>query len=467
VHSLHFQDKWQVSPRLTADLGLRWEYWPSSKPRFPGGFSNYNWTNNTIELAGIGSIPMDLGVESQPKSFAPRLGLAYRINSKTVIRAGFGMSYNTRFIANYGFPVRQQNTFNPPNTYTAAGSMAAGIPPPDFVVIPASGIIDPAPPTASVSVTKKDLPHSYVESWNIALQRSLPGNFAVEVTYVGNHVLNQQTGWNFNAASRLGGGTASQPFFARYGRSAAVNIDIGTHQYYDALQVKFDRRFSNGFMLTTAYTYSKSINFAPRQYFDLLRDKGRTNFDLTHVFTQAYVYDLPFGRSKRWGQSGPLRWALGDWQVNGLLLLQTGRPLNLAYSSTSLNAPGHNNQPDLAGAGKPEVYGKVGVGQLWFDTSRFAAPAPLTFGNVGRNILSGPGVANLDLSVFRRFKLTERFNLEFRAESFNFSNTPHFANPGTTFGSATFGQVTATEDFISSATDTDNRKIQFGLRLSF
>jgi hypothetical protein len=472
VHSLYVQDKWQVASRFTADLGVRWEYWPSSKPRLPGGFAAYNWTNNTIELAGIGDIPMDLGVKNHLTSFAPRLGLSYRVNPKTVFRAGYGISFSTRFISNYSFPVRQQNTYSPPNTFSAAGSLAAGIPAPDFFVIPANGIISPAPPTADATVTKKDIPHSYVESWNIALQRALPANFVMELAFVGNHVVNRQIDWDFNIGS-IGGGRASQPFFARYGRSNRVNINIGVHQYYDALQAKFDRRFSKGLMVTTAYTYSKSLGYpdTPRQFFNLALERGRTDFDLTHVFTQTYLYDLPFGRGKRFAQSGPLRWVLGDWQVNGLLLLQTGRPLEITYPNTSLNAPGNNNSPLLVGAGKPEVFGNVGPGRLWFDTSRFAAPPTVngvgTFGNVGRNILTGPGVVNLDLSVFRKFKLTERFNMEFRAESFNFSNTPHFARPGGTFGSANFGQVTASEDFISSATDTDNRKIQFGLRLFF
>jgi len=471
VHSLYFQDKWQVYSRLTLDLGLRWEYWPSSKPRLPGGFSSYNWTNNTIELAGIGNIPMNLGVKNQPRSFAPRLGLAFRVNPKTVLRAGYGISYAPRFISNYGFPVRQQNTYDPPNSFSAAGSMATGIPAPDFVVIPANGIISPAPPTADTNVTKKDIPHSYVQSWNFAVQRSLPGNFALEVAYVGNHAINEQQAWNFNAAPRLGGARASQPFFALYGRTQAVNIDVGVHQYYNALQTKFDRRFSNGFMLTTAYTYGKTIDFNNYQNFNLLLNRARYDNDITHVFTQSYVYDLPFGAGKRFGQSGPLKWVLGDWQVNGLLLLQTGRPLNITFPATSINAPGHSNRPNLVGEGKPEVSGAAGPGQKWFDVTRFVAPPTIngvgTLGNVGRNILTGPGVVNLDMSVFRKFRVREGMSLEFRAEAFNLSNTPHFAQPGTTFGSTNFGEVQTSEDFAGSVTETENRKIQFGLRLFF
>jgi Carboxypeptidase regulatory-like domain/TonB dependent receptor len=469
LHSLFVQDKWQVLPRLTLDLGLRWEFWPSSKPRFPGGFSNYNPDNNTLELAGIGGIPMNMGVKNRYKSFAPRLGLAYRINPKTVFRAGYGMSYNTRFLSNYTFPVRQQNQYSPVNSYSAAGSMAAGIPAPEFAVIPADGIIRNPPPTIQVSVTDKDLPHSYVQSWNFALQRSLPGNFVLEAAYVGNHIVGEglSDGWNINAAP-IGTGNAGRPLNRLYGRTTNVNVGVFVHQYYNSLQMKFDRRFSNGFHLTTAYTYSRVIDFEFRQNFNLLLDKGRADHDRTHVFTQSYVYELPFGGGKRWAQSGPASWFLGGWQVNGLLLLQSGRPLNILAPVALLNAPGQRENPaNLVGEGTPKILGGAGPGQKFFEVSRFVAPAANTYGNLGRNILNGPGVVNLDLGIFRRFRIKEGWSLELRAEALNASNTPHFAQPGQTLGNANFGEVTLSEDFIESATDTENRKVQFGVKLFF
>jgi len=475
IHSLYVQDKWQVMSRLTLDLGLRWEYWPSTKPQFPGGFATYNWTNNTIELAGLGDIPMNLGVKNQKKSFAPRLGLAYRINQKTVFRAGYGISYQPRSLSNTSFPVKQANTYPAPNSFAPAGSMAAGVPAPDQISFPANGIINPAPPTVSASVSKKDEPHSYVQSWNIALQRSLPGNFTLEAAYVGSHTINEQLAWNYNTSPRVGCAAPCQPFNIKYGRAAAVNIGIGVHLYYNALQAKFNRRFSKGFMLTTAYTYNKTIDFTAgaaltspgsTEVTRFLR-KGRSDNDLTHIFTQSYLYELPFGKGKMLADSKVVSAILGGWQVNGLLLAQSGAPLNITYSATTLNSAGHNNQPNLVGAGAPTIFGAVGPGQLWFDTTRFSAPAALTFGNVGRNILSGPGVINLDASVFRKFRVRERISLEFRVEAFNVTNTPHFANPNTTFGNPGFGQVTTSNDFTDSTNDTDNRKLQVGLRLSF
>jgi hypothetical protein len=166
---------------------------------------------------------------------------------------------------------------------------------------------------------------------------------------------------------------------------------------------------------------------------------------------------LPFGRNGRWARSGAGQWLLGGWQFNGIFTAQTGDPLNITFSNATLNAPGNNNRPNVSG--KPEIYGNVGRGEKWLDASKYSAPSSATFGNVGRNVLTGPGLVNLDLSVFRKFPLTERTTLEFRMESFNFTNTPHFNNPNMGFGSAGFGEVTTAIQ--------DQRQIQFGIKLMF
>ena len=158
--------------------------------------------------------------------------------------------------------------------------------------------------------------------------------------------------------------------------------------------------------------------------------------DRTHVFVQSYIYELPFGPGRRWLQSGPGKWIMSGWQVNGVLSCQTGAPLNITFSSTTLNAPGNTNRPNVSA--RPSIFGGVGTVGPWFDISTFSAPPTATFGNVGRNVLSGPGLVNIDLSVFRKFVITERMRMEFRFESFNFTNTPHFNNPGAVFGNPGF-----------------------------
>ena len=469
LDNLYFQDKWQITQKLTVDLGVRWEYWPSGTPHFPAGYSNYNPINNTLELAGVGSIPLNMGVDGKPISFAPRFGVAYRLNEKTVFRGGYGISYLPRVTGQFNFPVKQSNNFNAPNSFSAAGSLAAGIPPPDIVQIPSSGILA-APLNQNYGITPSDLFHGYVQSWNIAVQRALPGNFALELAYIGNHGVNVRNNLEINRGLVLGGGPASQPLNVLFGRKTSTQTAIGTHSYYDGLQVRFDHRFSRGFMLTTSYTYSKAIDFCtdinctPYIQSNFALNRGRSDFDVTHVWVQSFIYELPFGPSKRWLHSGPGRWLLGDWQANGIFTLQTGTPLNITFSNSTLNTPFVNNRPNLNGS--PDIYNNVGKGVLWFDTSKFSAPAANTLGTAGRDILSGPGVVNIDFSLFRRFPITERLKGELRLESFNFTNTPHYDNPNTTFGSSTFGQVTTAGGNYNTGRG-DPRQFQIGMRLYF
>ena len=471
IYNLYFQDKWEVAKSLTVDLGVRWEDWPASTPHFPAGFSNYNPFNNTLELAGLGSIPNDLGIRNHKKSFGPRFGLAWRIDNKTVIRGGYGISYLARTTNVYNFPVAQANQFTPDNSFVAAGSMATGAPTPNPVQLPSSGIIN-NPPNQSYTYIPKDLPQGYVQSWNITVQRALPSNLTIETAFVGNHGVNIPTSNNLNLnASRIpGSGAAGRPENILFGRTADTNIPFNAHSYYDALQAKLNRRFSNGFMMTTSYAFGKAIDFNAStsggnfNNIFFAANRGRADWDRRHVFTQSFVFELPFGPGKRWSLSRASNWLLGGWQVNGLWTWESGLPLDIAISNASLNAPGNINRPVVNGP--VQVFGKTGPGQLYFNTAVFSAPPPNTFGNVGRNVLHGPNLFEIDASVFRRFRVTERVSLEFRAESFNLSNTPHFDRPDTNFSDAAFGQVTTARG-NQSVQVNENRQLQFSLRLMF
>jgi len=471
LYNLYFQDKWQVTQKLTMDLGIRWEAWPAGKPHFPAGYSNYNPINNTLELAGVGSVPLNLGVDGKWASLAPRFGVAYRINEKTVFRGGYGISYLPRVTAPFNFPVKQSNNFNAPNSFSAAGSLATGIPAPDIVQIPSSGIL-PAPLSQNYSNVPLDLFHGYAQSWNIAVQRALPGNLALDVAFVGNHGVNVRASEEINYGHVLNGGPASQPLNQLFGRKNSTTTALGTHSYYDGLQVRFDRKFSSGFMLTTSYTFSKAIDFCTDINCGLYNpmfvslNRGRSDYDVTHVWVQSFIYDLPFGPNRKFLHSGIGRWILGDWQANGIFTAQTGRPLSLTFSNSTLNTPFVSNRPNLVNTDAPAVYGNVGKGILWFDTSKFAAPGAGALGNVGRNILSGPGVVNIDFSLFRNFSITERLKGQLRLESFNFTNTPHYDNPNTTFGDPNFGQVTTAGGDYNTGRG-DPRQFQIGLRLFF
>jgi hypothetical protein len=469
VYSLYFQDKWQVSQKLTLDLGARWEYWPAAKPQFPGGSVNYDPSTNSLLLAGIGNTPMDLGVKNYPRNIYPRIGIAYRLNDKTVIRAGFGMSSFYRYTVNWQYPVKQAQQQVAANSFVAAGSMAAGFPAPQPIVIPANGIISPAP-NQNFGVTPPKSPVPYVETWNFAVQRSLPANLALEVAFVGNHAIgltntNVNTGTiNLNAATIPGTGTASEPENILFGRTANTTYPWYQGSHYDALQVKLNRRFSNGFLMNTSYAFGKSIDYSGYNELGFVDYKGLSKYNRQNIFTYSAAYELPFGAGKKMATSGVGKALLGGWQINGLWTWESGLPLLFSASSTSLNAPGNSQWPEQVAP--VQILGNVGLGKYWFTPGSFANAPAGTIGNVGRNILHGPNLFAINASIFRRFDITERFKLEFRAESYNVTNTKEPDVPDTTLGDAQFGQVTTAQG-TQSVKINPNRLFQGSLRLTF
>jgi hypothetical protein len=215
----------------------------------------------------------------------------------------------------------------------------------------------------------------------------------------------------------------------------------------------------------SSYAFGKSIDYnSSWNLINLAANKGLATWDRRHIFTESVMYELPFGPGKQWAQSGLAKWVLGGWQLNGLWTWESGLPLDITVSSTSLNAPGNANHPNVSGPVK--IFGNIGPGKLYFDTSAFSAPKAATFGNVGRNVLHGPHLFDIDFSVFRRFAITERIHMEFRAESFNFTNTPWFDRPDTNLSDAAFGQVTTAQGNQSVKVNM-NRTLQGSLRLTF
>jgi hypothetical protein len=189
-------------------------------------------------------------------------------------------------------------------------------------------------------------------------------------------------------------------------------------------------------------------------------------WDRTLNYVQSYVYQLPWGVGKRWLNSGPAATALGNWQLAGILTLATGTPFTITANGSSLNTPGENQTANQVAP--VQIEHGINVGNQWFSTSSFAQPTGVTFGNTGRNILSGPGLFALNLSLFKNFKIRERANLELRCETFNLTNTPQFANPQGSLTSSTFGYVTSTLASGTGVVSTGGgRVVQLGAKISF
>lgn len=477
VYAAYVHDKWQVSPKLTLDIGARWEYWPASYPQFPGGQFNYDPNTNSLLAAGYGNIPMDLGVKNYPWNIYPRIGVAYRLDEKTVIRAGFGMSSFYRYIADWQGPVKQNQQLIAANSFVAAGSMATGFPTPTFFTIPSNGIITNAP-NQNYTIVPPNVPVPYAETWNFTIQRMLPANLAFEVAYVGNHAVGIENtnvltnnSYNINAATVAGKGAATEPENILFGRTATTAYPVYEGSHYDALQVKLNRRFANGFLMTTSYTFGKGIDYSPYNELGYAVYPGLTKYNRAHTFTYTATWQLPFGNGRKWANSGPAKYILGGWQIGGLWTWESGLPLLFASNSTTtnlaaaLNAPGNQQWPEQVAP--VQILGHEGPGQYWFSPSSFAFPAAGTIGNVGRDILYGPNLFTINASVSRQFNITERFKLTFRGEAFNLTNTPQFDQPDTTLGDVQFGQITTANQNAQSVKVNPNRLLQGSLRITF
>jgi hypothetical protein len=305
----------------------------------------------------------------------------------------------------------------------------------------------------------------YVQNYNLTYQRELGNGISFDIGYVGN--LGRQLPFNraLNAAAP-GTGSAGRPFFVLFGHSADVSLRAnGVNSNYNSLQANLSKRYARGLTFTVAYAYSKSLDVGNDQpgftdNLDLKRQYGPSGFDRTHMITASHLYELPFGKGKPLlSQNRAAGLILGGWQLNGILRFATGTPFTASADATSCNCPGNSQ---FADAIAPVTYPDgIGPGQPWFSTSSFAPPGPNRFGTAGRNTIRGPRLSNYDLSIFRIFPIAERFRLEYRAEFYNLTNTPHFSNPSGSSTSATFGIVSST------LSGYGNRQVQMALRLKF
>ena len=460
-------DKWQVSKRLTVDLGLRHEFYtPHTGIVKKGGLSNYDITNNTLQVSGYGNISNTVGVKNYYKNFAPRLGAAFRFNDKTVIRAGFGTSIipfpDNRYAFN--FPVKQNNQFVPANNFAITSStMATGLPAPQVFNVPDNGIIQANTPTltnAGLFIVPSNLKEGKIHSFNVAFQRELFWGFSGEVAYVGNRATGILTDFDLNAATTLGIGNAGRPFNAKFGKNASVRTWFPTDTNYNSIQIKVDRRFKNSWLVTNSYTIGRAINYSDDNGgiatpANIELSRGPAGFDRRHMFTSSFVWDIPFANKS----NKLVKAILGGWQVSGIFVAQSGTPINFTANGTLLNSPGNTQRPNVNGA--PNVLGAIGPGSLYFDISGFSLPAAATFGTMKRNdSIRGPGYVNIDSTLIKRFRFTERIGGEVRADALNFTNSPHFNNPDGGFSNATFGQIGSGGAFGA-------RAIRFGTRITF
>jgi hypothetical protein len=419
--------------------------------------------------------------------FAPRVGFAYRLTDDTVVRAGYGITNNPMVLARplrgffpltvgSAFTNAANPAFNPVSFVDATrppvvAEVFHGIPEiccPDL----SSGQVQLPPAALMRTPFQGKLKRGYIQSWNFILERRLPSDFVVSAGYVGTQTVRQFADLNINAAAP-GTGNAGRPAFQTFGRVADTLLWQGwLNANYHSLQTTINRRFRNGLFIKGAYTYSAAINFTdddgwaglPLTNYQpaLRRNRARAGFDIPHNFQIAGIYELPFGPGKAHLNQGAIAKIAGDWQVNVTVSAFSGRPFTVTAPGQSLNAPGSVQTADQVKSEVVKLGGK-GPGQPFFDPTAFAAPTCAgCFGTSGRNILRGPRAFNSDLGLFKNFRVNERWMLQFKAEAFNWTNTPVFSNPSANVGvPASFMIINSTDG------NQPERQFRFGLRVQF
>ena len=491
-------DKWQATPKLTLDIGLRYELYPPATPRKAGGFVNYNPATNQLVTAGVDGNPSNLGMKTDYTNFAPRLGASYRVSDQTVVRAGFGVSY-VPFVDNsyaYNYPIKTSTFYTITPTYGAALNPAGGnvnfvtgIPATPTVAFGTDGTLTESAANGTIGLANLFIPlnfkNAYVSSWNVALQQALPKDMSLQVAYVANHGTRIDVAQNINQPQVYGQSAAYDPLKLAFGKTAAVTeYFLGYSTNYQSLQAQLSKRFSHGVAFSTVFTWGKAQNYQTgAQDGNLLfwsgpvhRNYADADFDRTRNFEQTVTYELPAGHGHQYFASGPASYALGGWRVSAIISAVSGLPFTITTSSAT---PGTTQTVNKVGP-YHVTHAVNGAGTAaWFNPAAFAAPAtcaaysatnttPCVVGNTERNQFRGPGYFSDNISLFKSFTIFRESALEARFDAFNLTNTPAFGLPNSTLGSH-LGQISGT---LGSGVGNVNgvggpRVLQAGAKITF
>ncbi len=477
-----FEDDWKVMPKLTLNLGLRYDF---ATPALTGNnqMANFNPAGNggagSLTFATSGSLEDRSLVQVNTKNFGPRFGFAFSPDAKTVIRGGYGIYYT--LFERYGS--ENQMSLNPPFLVnrTSASSTTPVLKP--SVGFP-EGYLDPANINLNqlqsyhVRAVNPHDPSPQVQQFSLGFQREFGNAWTAQVDYVGTKSTHLDHLVDFNQPLIVNKVATTVPYknfgFIEY-------TDATSYGNYNGLQASITHRFSKGFTFRGAYTYSRSLDNAPEELEsnsggapdgrNFAAWYGASDFDIPHRVSANYVYELPFGHGKSMLNQGALAWIFGNFRTSGVYTYYSGHPfqVNTGSLNTNLDPFGEATAtPNLVG--KPKL---VGDPDCWFYGSKsklcaiqspgttdayVAAPAGVV-GNVGRNTLRGPRISVFDASLLKEFPIREAANVEFRWEVFNVANTPEFGQPNGNITSGAVGQITTLSG--------DPRVMQFALRFSF
>lgn len=454
----YFQDDWKVLPKLTLNVGLRYEFYKRITER-DNRMSSWDPRTNQVIVAGKDGESASL-VRGDHNNFAPRAGFAYRPfgGSSTVFKGGGGVFYdnderhNANLINNYPRVVNQ--TFDDQLfrlSFSPAGSFPSG----------AARVAS----TVNISAHDRNFRDTYSFQYNFGVQHELIRGLLIDVGYVGSSTHRLIRSRDINQPTLVNRVVSPRPY-PGFGRITYTEWTASSN--YNSLQSRIEKRFAKGLTFISSYTFGKSIDNKggqgaaspsnPQDSYNLRAERGVSDFDVTHLYRFSWVAELPVGKGRHFlgGISGPAQFLLGGWQISGILTAQSGRPFTPRLAGNNSGTFQNSDRPNLL---RNPKLSNPDPNKGWVDAAAFAIPTPLTFGNSGRNIALSDGLNTVDITLGKVFKVRETSQFELRAEFFNILNHPNFGLPNSTVNSPQFGTV--------GRTSTTSRQIQLGLRYQY
>ena len=472
-YSFYFQDDWKVTPNLTLNLGMRYDLIEYPKHR-DDLLASIDIETGQFLWDGVNPVTGEPPnarrgiVEPDYNNFAPRAGLAYRIGEKSTIRAGYGVFYMTNFLweaqgirGNWPFAISE--TLSNLNERTDLSYVETAFSP--QIEIERGSTVAPR----AQHIVNRNNRISHTQQWNLHVQHQLTESLMVELGYVGTKGGDMSSFINTNTAPPGPGAVDPRRPYPQYG-AVSIMTNEATSNYH-GLQFKAEKRFSDGLSFRTNYAWGKTIDTmgagfsasrSPQNPLDPEADRSISDLHRSHIFTADYIWELPFGRGRKFGSNlSPVAGAiLGGWQLTGVVTANTGSPINVGIPRDVANiGPRVQAQrPDLVG---DPLAGVSGAPEQFLNKAAFAEPAPYTFGNAGRNIVTGPSLFQMDFGLYKNFRITETVGLQVRSEYFNLFNNVNFGAPNANFDSPAFGTIGAL------AAGQTARQIQMGVKLLF
>jgi outer membrane receptor protein involved in Fe transport len=492
------QDTWRPNDKLTLNYGLRLDIINPQTVNEAGNGGFLDLATGQIRVAGVGDIGLNGDIENR-LNWAPRVGATYQIDSRTVIRGGYGRSYDLGVFGSLfghsvtqNLPVLSVQEINPPENFDRVFTLAQGPPAPVFPTVPQNGQFPLPDGVFARALPEKQRPPT-VDAFNLIVQRQLTSTMSVEAGYVGNRGRNVFAGdgpaINVNQPTLVGYPNVPQnnrkPFFA-----GGVTSDLGlggafgwtqgidffcncAHNAYDSLQAKFNKQFSGGMSVKMNYTLQRQVQESGDYFFyDVEMNKGPADWDRTHNFVLSVVAEVPVGRGRTYlsDLSGVAEAFLGGWQFNTNTIIQSGLPFSITYRDAGADRDtGGNNRPNLSGdpdgpQTRDQWFNATPIGSTG---SAFSRPSRGTFGDMKRNSLRGPGYWRVDASLFKHIRFDRR-SIEFRAEAVNLFNHVNLGNPDSEVGvpgnnNTNAGRINSTAFFNADL----QRNFQFAVRFVF